>query len=135
MKRAAFLTELADIVTVLPPCYGREYFKTIASAKVGINIHSHWAFGAGGNMRQWETLGMATALVTDEVNTEIAGALGAYRTFRTIDEARTAINLALEHSEDIGIHGHGLAKRAGNPVDRVKRLIKMVEDLEAAGAE
>lgn len=64
-RRASLLEELRDVVTVLPPVFGREYFRTLARAKVVLNVHAEWAQGARNNMRLFEATGMGAACVTD----------------------------------------------------------------------
>ena len=42
-RRTELLAALSDIVTVLPPVFGRQYFATLARAKVVFNPHSEWS--------------------------------------------------------------------------------------------
>lgn len=64
-KRARILEELRDVVTVLPPVFGREYFRTLARAKVVVNIHAEWARGIKNNMRLFEAAGMGCDVLSD----------------------------------------------------------------------
>lgn len=64
-RRTALLDELKDVVTVLPPVFGRDYFRTLARAKSVFNVHAEWARGAANNMRMFESLGMGCNLITD----------------------------------------------------------------------
>lgn len=64
-RRAALLNELRDVVTVLPPVYGREYFKALARAKAVFNVHAEWSRGAANNMRLFEAAGMGAGVVSD----------------------------------------------------------------------
>ncbi len=64
-RRTELLAELADVVTVLPPVFGREYFKTLARAKVVLNVHAEWSRGAANNMRLYESAGMGAKVVSD----------------------------------------------------------------------
>ncbi len=63
--RTKLLEELRDVVTVMPPVYGREYFKTLARAKVVVNVHAEWSRGAANNMRLYEAAGMGCNVVSD----------------------------------------------------------------------
>jgi len=67
VRRTRLLEELKDIVTVLPPVFGREYFRTLARAKVVLNVHSEWAQGAANAMRLYEGAGMGCAVVSDGI--------------------------------------------------------------------
>ena len=64
-RRTELLRELSDVVTVMPPVFGREYFKTLARAKVVFNVHAEWSQGAANNMRMFEAAGMGCQLVSD----------------------------------------------------------------------
>ncbi len=64
-RRTQLLEELKDVVTVMPPVFGREYFRTLARARVVLNVHAEWSRGAANNMRMFEATGMGAALVTD----------------------------------------------------------------------
>lgn len=65
VRRMQLLAELADVVTVMSPVFGREYFKTLARAKVVFNVHAEWARGAANNMRMFEAAGMGACMVSD----------------------------------------------------------------------
>lgn len=65
VRRTQLLDELKDVVTVLPPVFGREYFRTLARAKVVLNVHAEWAQGAANAMRLYEGAGMGCAVVSD----------------------------------------------------------------------
>ncbi len=64
-RRTELLRELSDVVTVLPPVFGREYFRTLARAKVVFNVHAEWARGAANNMRIFEAGGMGCEVASD----------------------------------------------------------------------
>jgi hypothetical protein len=64
-RRTELLDELKDVVTVMQPVFGREYFRTLASAKVVLNVHAEWASGAANAMRLYEGAGMGCAVVSD----------------------------------------------------------------------
>ncbi len=94
VRRTQLLEELKDVVTVMPPVFGREYFRTLARAKVVFNPHAEWAHGAVNNMRCFETTGMGAALVTDG---EIPWP-DAFRPWRfngTVEDARRSIRMLL----------------------------------------
>jgi len=65
VRRTELLRELADVVTVLPPVFGREYFRTLARAKVVWNCHAEWSQGAANAMRLFEAAGMGCNVVSD----------------------------------------------------------------------
>ena len=49
---------------MLPPVFGREYFRMLASARVVLNIHADWARGEANNMRLYESAGAGCAVVS-----------------------------------------------------------------------
>jgi len=56
------------IKTVLqPPVFGLDYYRTIAQARLALNIHIDMAEGFTGNMRMFETTGVGTCLITEDV--------------------------------------------------------------------
>lgn len=65
VRRTRILNELRDVVTVLPPVFGHDYYRTLARAKVVVNIHAEWAQGAANNMRLFEAAGMGCEVVSD----------------------------------------------------------------------
>ncbi len=101
-KRTRLLSELSDVVTVLPPVFGREYFRTIARAKAVFNVHAEWAEGAVNNMRCWETVGLGAALVSDGDGSVSGTPWGWY--FKDADEARLDIAEALKDSERLYVY-------------------------------
>ncbi len=91
-RRRQLLIDLADVVTVLEPRFGREYFRTLARAKVVFNVHAEWARGAANNMRMFEAQGMGAGLVSDGVpppEMEATGWQADY--YETTEMARRAI--------------------------------------------
>ncbi len=64
-RRTELLAELSDVVTVLPPVFGREYFKTLARATAVFSPHAEWSHGAVNNMRMFEACGMGARPVAD----------------------------------------------------------------------
>ncbi len=65
VRRTQLLEELKDIVTVMPPVFGREYFKTLARARTVFNVHAEWTKGAANAMRLYEAAGMGAEPVSD----------------------------------------------------------------------
>ena len=92
VKRTQLLDELKDVVTVMPPVFGREYFRTLARAKVVFNVHAEWARGAANNMRMFEACGMGAGLVGDGDSDDVQLGWG----FESVAEARAAIQRAME---------------------------------------
>lgn len=64
-RREEWLTELADIVEIVPPAFGRQMFAALASARVVLNVHAEWARGAANTMRLFESAGMGCAVISD----------------------------------------------------------------------
>jgi hypothetical protein len=52
-------------IVAQPPVFGRQLFEALSSAKVVVNCAIDMAAGDRGNMRVWEALGCATAMVSD----------------------------------------------------------------------
>ncbi len=102
-RRTELLRELADVVTVLPPVYGREYFKTLARAKVVFSPHAEWARGAANNMRCFESEGLGASVVFDGEWPDGVEPFGYNFDVCDADSARQAIKVALlEHDSWIG---------------------------------
>lgn len=66
VRRTQLLEKLKDVVTVLPPVFGREMFRTLARAHSVFHCGAEWAKGADNAMRIVESLGMGAAIVLDE---------------------------------------------------------------------
>ncbi len=64
-KRQEVLAELGDMVTVAPPCWGRDYYRLISRAKVLVHVHAEWATGAANALRLFEGAGMGAQVVSD----------------------------------------------------------------------
>ncbi len=64
-RRTKLLEELRDVVTVMPPVFGREYFRTLARARVVFDPHAEWSAGAANNMRMFEAAGMGCEVMID----------------------------------------------------------------------
>lgn len=102
-RRTQLLDELKDVVTVMPPVFGREYFRTLARAKCVFNVHAEWAQGAGNAMRLYEAAGMGCKVVSDGEGVTTAAQFWMrwddwYRPTKVI-AARDAIRWALERDE------------------------------------
>lgn len=132
VRRTRLLEELKDVVTVLPPVFGREYFRTLARAKVVLNVHAEWARGAANAMRLVEGAGMGCAVVSDgdwpcDVDDDADMPLSFHWPFDgTVSGARQAIGFALE-SMDNGVYQSEvvLAHHTYECADRVPRLIEL----------
>lgn len=131
-RRTALLEELKDIVTVLPPVFGRDYFRTLARAKVVFNVHAEWARGDRNNMRLFESTGMGAACVTDGGDDDITHHYGGYSLpgnefDGTADDARREIAMALKASAykrwDVEtLMAHTYEHRIPRLIDLVKSL-------------
>jgi len=123
-RRGELLRELADIVTVLPPVFGRLYFRTLARARVVLNPHAEWACGVKNNMRSFEASGMSATVVTD------AGPAPSFvpgRTFSNAAEAREIIGLSLR--DDYGSLDTLETLARGTYESRVPDLISLARSL------
>lgn len=69
-KREAWLKELADVVTIAPPTFGREYFKVLARSCAVLQIHAEWSRGTRNAMRIFEAAGMGCGALTDGAQPE-----------------------------------------------------------------
>lgn len=97
VRRTKLLHELRDIVTVMPPVYGRAYFKALARARVVLNIHAEWARGAANNMRLYEAAGMGCQLVSDGTPADAGSNVWWYPPADdTAEEWRYSVELALK---------------------------------------
>ncbi len=127
-RRTELLAELSDVVTVLPPVFGREYFKTLARAKVVLNVHAEWSRGAANNMRMFEAAGMGCCVVgdgDDPTRDEGYYYLPAGLPFATALEARRQIRRAYDDAEcdeDRVIVHHTYENRIPQLVDFVRSL-------------
>ncbi len=133
-RREQWLTELADIVEIVPPVFGRDMFKTLASARVVLNVHAEWSKGAANNMRLFESCGLGAAVVSD-------GAAPARNAFDewpvsfhlecdTVARARELIESCL-HGPQPADWGEEevLAHHTYECADRVPRLIQLAKEL------
>jgi len=72
---SSYKKNVETIKTVLKPAvFGMDYYRTLTQAHIGLNIHIDLAENQfSGNMRMFETTGVGTCLITEEVeaNTEI----------------------------------------------------------------
>ncbi len=64
-RRTELLRELSDVVTMLPPVFGREYFRMLARAKSVWHCHAEWSRGAANAMRLFEAAGMGCQVLSD----------------------------------------------------------------------
>ena len=66
---STYKKNVETIKTVLKPAvFGIEYYRTIAQARLGLNIHIDMAENQfSGNMRMFETTGVGTCLITEDV--------------------------------------------------------------------
>jgi len=127
--RERALTELADIIEIVPPVYGREFFRTLASATVLVQPHLEWARGCANSMKLYESVGLGTAVIYDGkmVNEPRFGWGDEARTPRTMrDNVASALRAddARECDERIV-----LAHHTYECADRVPRLIEWSRSL------
>lgn len=137
-RRAELLNELRDIVEVVPPTFGRDYFRLLASAKVVLNIHAEWAQGAANNMRIFEAGGMGCHVVSDGNPGDITRhPWWSYWDGEYVEELRQMIRVLLDcdcepwrdrhwvqHYEDMG---HMMAEHTY--VQRIPQLIEWAGSL------
>ena len=66
---STYMKNVATIRTALKPAvFGMGYYRTITQARVGLNIHIDMTENHG-NMRMFETTGVGTCLITEDVET------------------------------------------------------------------
>ena len=135
-RRTQLLEELKDVVTALPPVFGREYFKTLARAKVVLNVHAEWAQGAANAMRLFEAAGMGCEVVSDGKwpQEELGNghwwwalwpeAAGQPR--RVVLDAIRSVNRSFSESDN---GADVLANQTYECADRVPRLIELARSL------
>lgn len=130
-RRAQLLAELADVVTVLPPVFGREYFRTLARAKVVFNVHAEWARGALNNMRVFEAAGMGCTVLTDGEgppwHTRLPGVRFSEEHGLVRDQILAAVGAPAPHFDD-----WGLVLRNHTYVDRIPRIADLVREVMEA---
>jgi hypothetical protein len=123
VRRTQLLAELADVVTVMPPVFGREYFKTLARAKVVLNVHAEWARGAANNMRMFEAAGMGALVVSDgEEPTDMS----FYWKARDADEMREGID---SYETDRALAGQLIVLAEHTYERRIPRLVELARSL------
>lgn len=129
-RRTQMLAELADVVTVLPPVFGPEYFKTLARAKVVFNVHAEWARGAANNMRIFEAAGMGCAVVSDGKAPLAHAPPPISWSFDDIASARDAIRRSMNNVdlhvpviEAECLQSHTYVNRVPQILDLVKELL------------
>lgn len=131
-RRTELLRELSDVVTVMPPVFGRAYFATLARAKVVFNVHAEWSRGAANNMRLFEGSGMGCVVVSDGEWPLPGGVRPFDFDFRNAEEARDAIELAMDR------YSEGYREQCGSDVlrdhsyetsSRIPRLIELARSL------
>lgn len=121
-KREEWLTALSDIVEVRPPCFGRAYFRELASAAVVLHVHAEWSRGEANAMRILEAEGMAATCVSDGTWEHGEMLPGWY--VSSPPEARRAIMCA---RDDDRAPGYTLAEHTYE--SRIPRLIEIVRAL------
>jgi hypothetical protein len=125
-RREQLLTELSDIVTVLPPVFGREYFKTLARAKVVFNVHAEWAKGEANAMRLFEATGMGARVVSDGLRP--TGDAYPHRPFHTSERAREEIATSLCDSYELPLC-HRAVLQKDTYESRIPRLIELAKEV------
>jgi len=95
-RRYELLRELADVVQILPPVYGREYFRSLAGATVLVQPHAEWARGEANSMKLYEGAGAGCRVVSDGISGDGYG--GWWKTPNSNDAAswREAIKWSLD---------------------------------------
>lgn len=74
--RERVLAELRDLVEVVPPLYGRAYFRALAGATVLVQPHLGWAQGCANSMKTVEAPGVGTGVVYDGLQAHGGPAFG-----------------------------------------------------------
>lgn len=131
--REELLAELADIVEVLPPVFGRAFFKALAGATALLQPHAEWSQGCANSMKLYEAAGLRTGVVYDG---QMASVQGFGPTFGWGDDdldpqsIRDRIENALEN-EDARDRDEGIVLQyhTYEHESRVPRLIEMVRSL------
>lgn len=128
-RRTKLLEDLKDVVTVLPPVFGREYMRTLARARCVISPHAEWAHGAVNNMRIFEAAGLDCEVVTD------GDALGLTSSPWWVSPGgdsskawRDAITYAIDYGADAP-PSEVLRAHTYECADRVPRLIDLARSL------
>lgn len=119
-RRAQYLEELRDVVQVLPPVFGREYFRTLARARVVFNVHAEWAEGAANNMRMYEAPGMGAAVVVDDAVYRLPAEMRQHIS-RLLETPTSFMNKAAWQRDEVlsrGCYEH-----------RIPRLLELVRSL------
>lgn len=127
-RREEWLAELADIVEMVPPVFGREYFRRIAGATVLLQIHAEWSKGCANSMKMYEGPGAGAAIVADGQLVDDKDWWG-WRC-DTVSEARADIMDALEDDRAREQDERTvLTTQTYECADRVPRLVEMVRAL------
>lgn len=125
-RRSQLLAELRDVVTVMPPVFGREYFKTLARAKVVFHCHAEWARGAANAMRLYEAAGMGCRLVFDGYAEPWHGDSGWIGNYGNAKEAREEIRMGVASlSDDL----EWTVYQRGTYENRIPQLITWAKEL------
>ena len=130
-RREELLTELADIVEVVPPVFGAAYYRAIAGADALVQIHAEWSRGAANSLKMFEGPGMGASIVNDglipgatsgpawgwNLDNDAGGARGA------IEEALTDFSARGEDEELV------LRRHTYECADRIPRLVELARSL------
>lgn len=130
-RRTALLRELADVVTVAPPTFGREYFRLLARAKSVLHCGAEWARGEMNAMRVTEAMGMGALLIVDAPSDDHGFIDGEHcRHYRTAADVREIIaRVDSRDMLDIAECGHAEVLTHESYVSRIPELIRLAKSL------
>ncbi len=97
--REQVLHELDGIVEVLPPVFGADYYRALASARVIISPHAEWSCGAANNMRLYESVGVGASVVYDGLFPEEHGSAFGWSVNDFDRNWRETVKFALERTD------------------------------------
>ncbi len=125
LKREAWLAELADVVTIAPPTFGREYFRLLARAQNVLHVGAEWSRGVKNAMRLFEASGMGARVITDGVNPKRWRLPGI--TVESTREVRALLGVS-ELSETYG-EDDDATLREHTYVNRLPEILDLVKEL------
>jgi len=131
---STYKRNVETIKTVLKPSvFGMEYYRTLAEAHLGLNIHIDMAENQfSGNMRMFETTGVGTCLITEDVetNAEIFESGKEIMTFDSKEhllDLLQGIDFESKQIQDIACAGQQRTLR-GHSIDRMFDEIRDIID-------
>lgn len=129
---STYMKNVATIKTVLKPAvFGMGYYRTIAQARVGLNTHGDVEENHG-NMRMFETTGVGTCLITEDVeaNAEIFGSGKEIMTFNSKEhllDLLQKVDFQSKQIQDIAYAGQQRTLR-DHSIDRMFNDIRKILD-------